>query len=690
MATVASTLKMYDAMTGPLKSVVSSMNMVIKTMEQMQRTTNRNHNMDRQLAAAKNQIASAESQINRAIEDSTRQQNRFNNAVRESRRESGRLASTVKGLVASYLTFQGVQKIGGATIGGAMKQQEMLNTFTSRSGNDALGKAIYSQTVQQALKYGQDVDASLLGSMSFMSATMDPKQLTDLNKLAMRLSKLNPTEGLEGAAFSLKELLSGDYTSISERFNISRSMLKDSEARIAGMNGDVTGFIKGMDKMLDQQNLTEEAFEKMLDSPAAKWNRVLQTFKFNMASAGEAGLQSLAPLFDQINAGFDSGQYQSTFDMLSWGIQTAVESFMWFLNAATQVYSFMSTNWPLLQPIVYGLVGALGTLAVIMAINRVAMIVGAIASGIHTAALFIQAAAVNGLRVAWAGLNTVMKANVYIFVITSIIALITWIYNLWQTNDQFAAGFMRTWNAILNFFDQIPIFFMSVGVGISNAFYNAKVESLKAIDDLVNGAIDKLNDLIGKLNNLPGVSLQYIDGVVFSASAQLEAEAARQAGEAKIAAAQEKAAGKAAEREAKVQNMLNDRAAKRVKQQAEAEKQSKGLGLGTGNYNVPEMSMPAAAGALKAPKAAKVPKVDKVGQVDKIKGKVDISSEDLKIMRDIAEMKNIQNFITLTPTVNVKTGNINNSGDLDSIVTKVTKHLEDEVASSAKGVYDSG
>lgn len=683
MTTVSSTLKMFDSMTGPLKNITNALNIVISTMEQMQRATNRNANIDRQLAAAKNQIATAESKINHAIEESTRQQDRFNDSVRRGQKETGRLANTIKGIAAGYLTFHGVQQLGGATIGGAMKQQEMVNTFTSRSGNDALGKAIYDQTVQQALKYGQDVDASLLGSMSFMSATMDPKQLTEINKLSMRLAKLNPTEGLEGAAFSLKELLSGDYTSISERFNISRSMLKDSEARLAGMRGDVDGFIKGMDKMLDQQNLTEEAFEKMLDSPAAKWNRAIQTFKFNMASAGESGLQSLAPLFDKINAGFDSGQYQSTFDMLSWGIQATVQSFMWFLDAATQVYSFMSTNWPLLQPIVYGLIGALGSLALIMALNKVAMIVGAVATGIQTAALFIQAAAVNGLKFAWAGLNTVMKANVYILIITSIIALITWLYNLWQTNDQFAAGFMRAWNAILNFFDQIPVFFIRIGVGITNAFYDAKVESLKAIDELVNGAIDKLNAFIEKLNNLPGVKIQYIDGVVFSASAQLEAEAARQAGEAKIAAAQQKAAGKAAEREAKVEKWLDDRAAKRAKEQAEAEKKQKGAGS-IGDYKVPAMSVPASADP------SKVDKVGKVGQVDKIKGKVDISSEDLKIMRNIAEMKNIQNFVTLTPTVNLKTGNINNSGDLDSIVTKLTTRLEDEVAASAKGVYDNG
>lgn len=683
MATVSSTLKMFDSMTGPLKNITNALNIVISTMEQMQRATNRNANIDRQLAAAKNQIASAESKINHAIEESTRQQNRFNDSVRRGQKETGRLANTVKGIAAAYLTLHGVQQLGGATIGGAMKQQEMVNTFTSRTGNEALGRAIYDQTVQQALKYGQDVNASLLGSMSFMSATMDPKQLTDMNKLAMRLAKLNPTEGLEGAAFSLKELLSGDYTSISERFNISRSMLKDSEARLAGMKGDVNGFIKGMDKMLDQQNLTEEAFEKMLDSPAAKWNKAIQTFKFNMASAGESGLQSLAPLFDKINAGFDSGEFQSTFDMLSWVISGAVRSLLWLLDTATQVFTFFRTNWPLLQPIVYGLVGALGSLALIMALNKVGMIVGAIATGIQTAALFVQAAAVNGLKFAWAGLNTVMKANVYILIITSIIALITWLYNLWQTNDQFAAAFMRAWNAILNFFDQIPVFFLRIGVGISNAFHDAKVESLKAIDSLVNGAIDKLNNMIAKLNELRFVSIDFIDGVTFSAEAQIQAEAARQAGEAKIAAAQQKAQGKAAEREAKVEKWLDDRAAKRAKAQAEAEKKQKGTG-NVGDYKVPGMSVPAASDP------SKVDKVGKVGQVDKIKGKVDISNEDLKIMRNIAEMKNIQYFTTLTPTVNLKTGNINNSGDLDSIVTKITTRLENEVASSAKGVYDNG
>ncbi|MDT1800384.1 hypothetical protein QK887_25140, partial [Salmonella enterica subsp. enterica serovar Oslo] len=89
------------------------------------------------------------------------------------------------------------------------------------------------------------------------------------------------------------------------------------------------------------------------------------------------------------------------------------------------------------------------------------------------------------------------------------------LYNLWQTNDQFAAAFMRAWNAILNFFDQIPVFFLRIGVGISNAFHDAKVESLKAIEDLVNGALDRLNDMIAKLNQLKFVNIDFINGVQF-------------------------------------------------------------------------------------------------------------------------------------------------------------------------------
>ncbi len=97
-----------------------------------------------------------------------------------------------------------------------------------------------------------------------------------------------------------------------------------------------------------------------------------------------------------------------------------------------------------------------------------------------------------------------------------------------------------------------------------------------------------------------------------------------------------------------------------------------------------------------APKVANVPtaamnpnldKVGKVGEVGKINDEVDISSEDLKLMRELAELRNIQNFVSLTPTVQVKTGDIKEEANVKKLVAEIERSLEDEIASSAKGVY---
>lgn len=89
-------------------------------------------------------------------------------------------------------------------------------------------------------------------------------------------------------------------------------------------------------------------------------------------------------------------------------------------------------------------------------------------------------------------------------------------------------------------------------------------------------------------------------------------------------------------------------------------------------------------GANQGPNIANVGKVDRIGAVEE---EVPISSEDLKMMRELAEMKSIQNFVSLTPTVQVTTGPVTNGADIDTIVTKIEQVLDEEISSSAAGVY---
>jgi hypothetical protein len=117
-----------------------------------------------------------------------------------------------------------------------------------------------------------------------------------------------------------------------------------------------------------------------------------------------------------------------------------------------------------------------------------------------------------------------------------------------------------------------------------------------------------------------------------------------------------------------VLDMLDDRAAKRA--QKEAEQQTPG---GT-EFDFGRFGNGA-------------PNINKVNEVGKINDTVDISSEDLKVMRDLAEMKAIQNFVTLTPTVEVTTGPITKEADVDEVIRRIQGAMETEMESSAKGLF---
>lgn len=56
-------------------------------------------------------------------------------------------------------------------------------------------------------------------------------------------------------------------------------------------------------------------------------------------------------------------------------------------------------------------------------------------------------------------------------------------------------------------------------------------------------------------------------------------------------------------------------------------------------------------------------------------------------MRDLAEQGSIQNFVTLTPTVQVTTGYIGEEADINKIISKIENYMENELANSAEGVY---
>lgn len=82
---------------------------------------------------------------------------------------------------------------------------------------------VFDRAVAVGREYGstqQEVASALQASALLIRDTNQPIEKT--MEVLMRLSSLNPAEGVEGASFAIAELASGDIVSLNERFRIGR------------------------------------------------------------------------------------------------------------------------------------------------------------------------------------------------------------------------------------------------------------------------------------------------------------------------------------------------------------------------------------------------------------------------------------------------------------------------------------
>ena len=76
---------------------------------------------------------------------------------------------------------------------------------------------------------------------------------------------------------------------------------------------------------------------------------------------------------------------------------------------------------------------------------------------------------------------------------------------------------------------------------------------------------------------------------------------------------------------------------------------------------------------------------DIAANTGKIADEVHIADEDLQFFRDVAEMRYIQNFVTLTPTVSMS-ASISEKVDVTGVIQKIEQVLKEEIAESAEVV----
>lgn len=162
-----------------------------------------------------------------------------------------------------------------------------LNAFTKDGAETA---RILEQIKAEAAKTPFEFQEMANATANLMSSAKQANiPLMDLIKTSEILAASNPAQGLEGAAFSLKEALSGDFVSIVERFNLPRQRLKElKEEGVPAM--------EAISIAMREMGLDSSLVSNMAETAAGRWSTLKDTF-VNLAGT------VTQPIFDTFSAG---------------------------------------------------------------------------------------------------------------------------------------------------------------------------------------------------------------------------------------------------------------------------------------------------------------------------------------------------------------------------------------------------
>lgn len=477
---------------------------------------------------------------------------------------------------------------------------------------------------------------------------------------------------MAGDAFSSNEELIAFSELINKQFTIAGTSVAGIDAAMLQLTQAMSsGVLRGeeLNSIFEQAPTIIQTIADYLGVPIGKIREMAAEGQITSTVVKNAMLASA----DEINAKFAS--MPMTFSQ-AWTVAKNIilEAFTPVLTLIGQGAQWIYDNWSTIAPIFWGIAAAVLFYAVATWIaNGAAMAFFttlltsplfwiAVVIGVIIAAIYKWVQSIGGLKVVW-----LIVVNAF---------LTHW--------DRLKIGFMIGITWIQNMWNNLQLTFYKVGVNIQNFMGDMKAGVLTILQNLVNGAINIINDFINMLNKIPGVNIGLIDQVTFGTTAALENEAAKQARAADLAAYQDKINSQIEERNAALNAMASEAQAEKSQREAEiaaakaeaAAAGSEATGSGGEDYF----------GGGGGGGSGNIGNVDYVDSVGSIEDDVNIAEEDLKFLRDVAEMRYVQNFVTLTPTVAVD-AKISEKVDVDEVVSRIEDRLETEFEAAAEGVY---
>jgi tape measure domain-containing protein len=699
-----------------LEQLRSQLNQAVQDQEDLNRA------MERMDVSAANEaylrLSNTVSNTERYIRDNTDEQGRFNRAIDEGAQGAGDLMNMIKGAVAAYASVQ--------TIGKVMDLSDQLTSTTARLNlmNDGLQTTqdlqnmIYLSAERSRGAYQATADAvSKLGLMAGDAFSSSEEIIAFTEQLNKQFTIAGTeTAGIEAAMLQLTQAMGSgvlrgeEYNSILEQapniiqaiadyMEVPKGQLKDMAAE-----GEITA------------EIVKNAMFAAADETNAKFEAMPKTFSQIWTSFQNTALMAFQPVLQRLNDVANSEAFQTfingAIEALSMVAGIVVEIF----NLIASVGTMIADNWSWLSPIIYGVAAALlvyyGRLMLVrgaeLALAAVQGVV-AVAKGILAAATMLVTGATWAQTTAQYGLNAAMYACPIVWIIILIIALIALFYAAVAAVNKFAGTSVSATGIICGVFMVAAAFIGNLFVALINFVIDIFVVLWNFIAAFANFFGNVFNDPVGAIARLFFDLVDTVLSLLQSLASAIDTifgsnlAGAVQGWRDSLGGWVDSTFGQGEEIMAKLnaEDLHLDRFEYSSAWDA-------GYSFGEGIDESIANFDPSSLFDTNVPGAGDYADLSNYGSdlgglggigsgVDDIAGNtgaiadsMDITEEDLKYLRDIAEQEAVNRFTTAEISVDMSgmQNNISNGMDLDGVISGLTEGVNEAIDSMAEGVHD--
>lgn len=655
----------------------------------------------------------------RYIRDNVDEQGRFNQEVSAGTQQANELTNTIKRAVAAYISIQSVGK--------ALNISDELVQTTSRLNMMNDGVQTTAELVNMVYAAAQDARGSFSqmadvvarfgnNAKDAFSSSEEVVAFADLIQKQMTIAGAS-TQEAANAELQLSQAL-GSGVLRGDELNSIFEQAPNLIQNIADYLDVPIGKIREMaaDGELSA-DVVKAAIFSAADDINSKFNEMPMTWGQIWQSMQNTALIAFQPVLQRLNDLANSEAFQ-TF------IQGAIEAMATLANILLNIFElvgtvggFIADNWSVISPIIYGVIAALAVYAAYLGIVKGIEIASAAATVIHSVAMSAKIgvmAALTGQTMAATaaqmGYNGALYACPVVWIIVLIIALIAVIMAVCSAIAKMTgianSGFgviTGGVNVVIQLFKNLGLTVANIALGIGNAiaalasnmmtaFHNAICSVQSWFYNLLSTALSVIEGICSALNKLPFVEFDYSG--ISSAADDYAAKASEAAGNKEdyqsisdafnegfttFDAFQDGWASDAFNAGAAWGDGIADKVSNFSLSDVFGQTDIPNVGDYTSGFN--DAIANSGVG-------------DSIGNIDdntgKIKDSLDITEEDLKYLRDIAEQEAINRFTTAEINVDMSgmQNTVNSGDDIDGFMTKLTDSVNEAVDNMTEGVHE--